>query len=101
MNFKTTLVLIGLLAVAGIVLLFTREKEGSVDETAKIEQQKLIDIKSPDVSKVVIAPADGQKRVFEKGAGGKWRIVEPVAAGAESFEVDSLVRAITEMESTS
>src|SRR5687767_9894581 len=101
MNFKTTLVLVALLAVAGLALLLTREKtEEKKDETAIAHQQKLLQVKSEDVTKIVVTPASGAKTVLEK-SNGKWRLLEPVAASAETFEVDSLVRAITELEATS
>ena len=101
MNFKTTLVLVALLAVAGLAVLLTREssEEKKKTETAA-EQQKLLNVKSEDVTRIVVTPASGAKTALEK-SNGKWRLTEPVAAAAESFEVDSLVRAITELESTS
>jgi hypothetical protein len=98
MNFKTTVVLIVLLAVAVGTLWFTREKEGDADRIAEDKKQKLFDIAANDVHKVVVTPADGKRMSLEK-SDGKWRLTEPVTAAAESFEVDNLVRALTELES--
>ena len=100
MNFKTTFVLIGLLVVAGLVVLFTRERKEKPGERAEATQQKVLDVKSEDVTKIVVTPASGTKNVFEK-TDGKWRLAEPVSAAAEAFEVDSLVRALTDLEATS
>src|SRR5687767_14218499 len=98
MNFKTTIVLIVLLAVAVGALWFTREKEVDPTKIAEDKKQKRFDIAATDVHNVVITPADGKRMALEK-SDAKWRMTEPVTAAAESFEVDNLVRALTELES--
>jgi hypothetical protein len=101
MNFKTTVVLLGLLVVAFGALWFTREQgggEGGTGTVAEDRKQKLFDVAAGDVNKLVIASADGKRMLVEK-SGAKWRMTEPVTAPAEAFEVDSLIRAITELES--
>src|SRR5688572_19438630 len=100
MNFKTTLVLLVLLVVAFGALYFTREKggEGGAAKLDEDKKQKLFDVAAADVNKLVVAAGDGKRMSLEK-SGTKWRMTEPVAAPAESFEVDSLVRAIAELES--
>ena len=98
MNFKTTLVLIGLLAVAGIVLLVTRDSGTQSPETVAENQQKLFQADEADVNKLIVTAADGRTVALER-AGGKWRMTQPVNAEAEAFEVDSLVRAVVDLQS--
>src|SRR5688500_16458498 len=101
MNFKTTLVLIVLLAVAAIALFVTNRKgdtESADTSTTAGEGKKLIDVASDKVTKVTVAPSIGEKFTLEK-TGTDWRLTEPVSAPAESFAVDSLVRAITDARS--
>src|SRR5688572_17910635 len=101
MNFKTTLVLIMLLAVAAIALFVTNRKgdtESADTTTTTGEGKKLIDVASDKVTKVTVAPAIGETFTLEK-SGTDWRLTEPVSAPAESFAVDSLVRAITDARS--
>src|SRR5256714_13795126 len=99
MNFKTTIVLVALLAVAGLAMLLTREKTGGKTEETAQKQQKLLDVQTSDVNKVVVTSSDGKKTALEK-TGATWRLSEPVNAPAQAFEVDSLVRAVAELEST-
>jgi hypothetical protein len=99
MNFKTTLVLIVLLAVAAVVLFATRDK-GGADSTnvAAGDGKKLVDVEREKVTKLTVAPAAGDKFTLEK-SGTDWRLTEPVSAPAETFEVDSLLRAVTDASS--
>jgi hypothetical protein len=105
MNFKTTIVLIVLLAVAGIALLVTRGHDntaetGTAADTTAAKAEKVFDgIQSTDVTKLAIAPADGGKKLVLDKSGGKWRMTEPVDAPAEAFAVDELVRAVAGLES--
>src|SRR3954470_21651293 len=103
MNFKTTLVLIFLLAVAAGALYFTRDKGGggeSDSSTASKSAQKVFDVSESDVNKLAVTSSDGKKLVVEK-ADGKWRLAEPVHAPAEAFEVDSLVRSVADLQARS
>src|SRR4051812_20946768 len=52
MNFKTTLVLLVLLAALGTVLLYVRNKQSNEPETPT--PKKLIEIDQKDVSKIII-----------------------------------------------
>ena len=98
MNFKTTLVLVGLLAVAGIVLLVTRDGGQAESETARQDARKVFDVDEADISKLTVTSADGKAMSLER-SGGKWRMTQPVSADAEAFEVDSLVRSIAILQS--
>jgi hypothetical protein len=98
MNFKTTLVLIVLLAVAAIALFVTRDK--GTDEAAAPaggEKKLIADLTADKVAKISVAPASGEKFTLQK-TGANWNLTEPVTAPAESFEVDSLARAITDAQ---
>ena len=99
MNFKTTVVLLVLLVIAFGALFFVREKEGDGGGEVEESRQKLFDVAATDVNKLIVSAADGKRMALEKAAENKWRMTEPVNAPAESFEVDSLVRAVTELES--
>ena len=98
MNFKTTLVLVGLLAVAGIVLLVTRDGGQAESETARQDARKVFDVDEADIGKLTVTSADGKAMSLER-SGGKWRMTQPVSADAEAFEVDSLVRSIAILQS--
>src|SRR5687768_11316808 len=100
MNFRTTATLIGLLAVLTIVLLFVRSRGDDDSERDLVkEEPKLVSLESSDVNKVVVTSADKRKLVLEK-SGANWRMTEPVNAAADTFAVDSLVRAVTGLRSS-
>ncbi len=111
MNFKTTIVLLILLAGVGGYLFFTRDK-GTTDTTTVTERQ-LVDVKKDDVSKLAVTAADGRQLVLEKATdkgtaksmsntlgGAQWRMVQPVKAMADPSEVSSLIDAITGLKPT-
>src|SRR5436190_24266895 len=103
MNFKTTIALIALLAVAGVVLYFTREKPQPTAETTPTQQQqgtKLFDFAATEVNKVVVTPSDGKPMTLERD-GMNWRLTQPVAAPADAAAVDGLVSALVELTSRS
>jgi hypothetical protein len=98
MNFRTTTILIALLAVVGVIVLIAqRESKPAVDPDAA-GGKKLFSVGSADVGKLIITPADGKRIVFEKSK-TDWNLVEPIAAGANSFSVDSLISSILELRS--
>ena len=97
MNFKTTIVLIVLLAIAAGWLLLTREH--GTDSGATPAAATLVTLTPADVTKVIVTPADGGGFTLEK-TGADWRLTAPVQAPAESFEVDSLIRAFTDAKPT-
>ena len=96
MNFKTTILLILCLAIAGIAVYFTHNQTPT--ETAPPAAQKLIDLASTDITRLSITPADDKKIVLEKH-GTKWQMLEPVNAAADSSSVDDLVSSLTSLES--
>jgi hypothetical protein len=101
MNFKTTLVLLGVLLGLGLVLFWSSRTENLKPETTQKddarERRVFADVKSEDVNKITVIPADGKRMVMQKEA-GKWKLIEPVAAAAETFEVDALARELAELK---
>src|ERR1041385_8031021 len=99
-NFKTTVVLIVLLLVAGVALFFTRDRgTGEEGEKTAKKAQKVFDVTEHDITKLAIVSNDGKKPTLEKSDGGKWRLSDPVNAPADSFNADALVRSVASLES--
>ena len=106
MNFRTTIVLLVVLAGAGVYLTVSKLWSGkNADTSAQASGArsgagggKLIDADSTDITRVAITPAEGKPIVLSK-ADGKWRILQPVNAPAESFQADELVRQLLGMQS--
>lgn len=97
MNFRTTVILIILLAIVGVWLFLTRtgETESDIPEG---QRSKLISSSSEDITRLSITPQGEAKFVFEK-VDGNWRVTEPVNAPASRYEVDRLVTDIAAIES--
>jgi hypothetical protein len=98
MNYRTTLILLCVLIVVGVALLFVNRGEKAPKDTTTPGEAKLIDVESKDITKVIVTPADGKRLVLEK-KGVEWRLVEPIAAPADLWAVDSLVRGLAELRS--
>src|SRR6476620_4515234 len=102
MNFKTTLILLALLAVVGAFVAYDR-LSGRDKETLETsaDSKKLFDVKDKDaVNSVTIKSLDDGEIVLTKvGETGKWRMTKPVDAAAEGWQVDSLVRDLIALES--
>ena len=102
MNFKTTLILLVLLAVVGAFVAYDRfsGRDKETTETSA-DTKKLFDVKDKDaVTSVTIKSLDDGEIVLTKvGETGKWRMTKPVEAAAEGWQVDSLVRDLIALES--
>ena len=101
MNFKTTVILLVILAVVGAFVAYDR-LAGHDKETVETASatNKLFDVKDKDdVSSVTIKSQDGSEIVLAKAADNKWRMTKPVDAAAENWQVDSLVRDLVGLES--
>lgn len=99
MNFKTTIVLLVLLAAAAVYVGVEHFSGGNkAAETATADNTKLIPVKSEDVSKVSITSSDGKHLTLVK-SGSDWRITEPLDAKADTFAVDDLLRQLTSLQS--
>lgn len=105
MNFRTTLILIALLAGAVIFLVVDRmtskpASEAKTESTEAAQGQKVVDMDSSAVTKVVIAPTGGGAKTVLEKKDGKWRLTEPVDAAADQFSADELVRGLTDLRSS-
>jgi len=98
MNFKTTILLLAILAGVGVYFLVEHLRGGSAEQASTATPGKLVDIETANVKQVSLTQPDGKKIVLTK-ADGKWRLTEPVNAPADSFSVDELVRQITGLTS--
>ena len=98
MNFKTTLFLLVLVVVVGVSLYIVTNREDKTKTPDTTDTHKLITVDSADVVRVSITASDDRHLVLQK-TGSQWRLVEPVAAPAKSFEVDDLVRALVSLQS--
>lgn len=105
MNFKTTVILIVLLAAVGIYLVVDhfvsvpRTDEQTAGQTGLAgEGRRIFDADAGKVIEVRITPANGKKIVLQK-SDGQWKITEPIEAPAAKFEVDDFVRSLVELRS--
>lgn len=97
MNFKTTLILLVLLAGAGIAVWFTKD---TATDTPTEKAKKLLDINGGDVQTVTITPADGKKIVAVR-EGTAWKLTSPTAAPADAGRLNALVADLVALESQS
>jgi len=89
MKFKTTLILLVVLAGLLALVLFVLPKKPADEAASKGPQ--LTDLKQEDVEQIVLNT--GAETIgFKKNSEGKWLISEPIQAKAESYEVDTLAR---------
>jgi hypothetical protein len=95
MNFKTTILLLVLLAAVGAYFAIEHFK-GQTAQPPTQTTGKLLDIDSNNVKQVVITQPDGKKIALEK-SGLQWRLTDPVNAPADSFAVDELLRQVTSL----
>ena len=98
MNFKTTIVLLVLLAAVGGYVAFNLLGHDKKEEAVSTDSTKLLNLDSGDVTKVALTQSDGSRIVLGK-AGTQWKLVEPMNAPAESFGADDLVRQVTDLKS--
>jgi hypothetical protein len=85
-KFKTTLILLAVLAALLVLVLFILPKKPA-EEAAKGPQ--LADLKPEEVERIVVR--SGSETIgFKREGKGKWLISEPLEAAAESYEVDRL-----------
>jgi hypothetical protein len=106
MNFRTTIVLLVVLVIAGAALFISRNRNDAdknvatkTDESAG-PGKKLLDLTPANVNKLVLTPESGQRLVFERAGAADWRMVEPLKAPADTFKVDDLVREVTDLRTT-
>src|SRR5437868_6489260 len=95
MNTKTTFILFLLLLIVGVIVAITA-RHGS--EPAQVAaEKKLIDIDQAEIIRVVVTPQGGTNLTLEM-RDNKWLITEPINARAQSYNVDDLVRGLTNLK---
>jgi hypothetical protein len=98
MNFKTTILLLVLLAGVGIY--FGVEHWTGANKTTgpSTDTSKLVSAASDTISKITITQSDGSKIVLDR-SGTQWRLAQPISAPADKTAVDELLRQITSLQS--
>ena len=103
MNFRTTILLLIVLAGAGVFVWFVSHHGSSSDETQTtfdIKGKKLFDEKSDDVNKLTIRAAQpGVAPIVLEKQSGNWKLLQPITWGADSFEARGLVDSIIDLRS--
>ncbi|CAN5374963.1 hypothetical protein BH10PLA1_BH10PLA1_03990 [soil metagenome] len=97
MNFKTTSILLVLLAALGTYLFLTRD-QGAETSTDTAQAKKLITITPADITSLTVTPADEKPMTFTRD-GNEWKISAPIASPAESGLVQALASELTNLES--
>jgi len=111
MNFRTTVILLVLLLGVVGYLYFTAGN-AAPPEQRTINAQKLLDINSTDVSKVVLRPKDGKDIVLERStltnptptieqAKSDWKLTSPITQYADTAKVTDLIDGVVGATSTS
>lgn len=105
MNFRTTVILFALV-VAGLIFFIvanrgeapapTRDTAGAPGDPQ--QGRKLLEVKPDDVRKLVIKPADGRPLELVRD-GADWKIMQPAAWGADTFETRNLVESVANLRS--
>lgn len=103
MNFRTTIILLILLAAGGVFLFVANRHPASSDTTQTsfdTKGKKLFDQKADDITKLSIKPADASAKpiVLDK-QNGTWKLVQPIAWEADSFEARNLVDSVVDLRS--
>lgn len=103
MNFRTTIVLLVLLAIGGVFLFVANRHSGNPEnnQTAfDTKGKKLFDEKADDITKLSIRSTEpGTKPVVLDKKDGTWKLVEPLAWDADSFEARNLIDSVVDLRS--
>src|SRR4051812_6222773 len=114
MNFRTTVILLAVLLAVGVAVFFVARKGD--DSEGQTNKKKLVDLTDEDVTRLIITRAgDPQRMVFERPAKTAtkaadspfgppprdWRMLEPVAAAAQSWQGGGIVPGVTALETRS
>src|SRR5690348_13210481 len=97
MNFKTTIVLIVILAIVGVAVYLSSRESSAPKEEAK--QAKLLDVAATDISKIRIIPTTGPTIALERGTGTQWRMTSPTTAPADEFAAQGVADALAALQS--
>ena len=96
MNFKTTILLIVCLAIAGVAVYFTHNEKPTEEKAPT--PTKVVDVSSADITRLTITPADDKQIVLEK-QGTQWQMLEPTKARADDSAVNDLISNLTTLDS--
>lgn len=117
MNFRTTVILLVLLAGALAFFIVANRPDDTEqassagpggtaanrDDNAD-RGRRLLDVKADQVKKLVVRPGEGApagaKPLELANADAKWSLVQPIGAAADSFETPTFVEAFTNARST-
>jgi hypothetical protein len=95
LKFKTTLVLVAVLAaLLALVLLFDSKSEKK--RAAEDRSNTLISLTTADVRKASLV-RDGEALTFERDEGGPWRLAAPIQAAADDDEVTSFIDSLASL----
>lgn len=112
MSFKTTILLVGLLVLIGVIWLFFPKHEAPVAEpptAARAEEAKNVFDPAPKEDQIVrveLARAGKPRIAFERAADGEsvgraadnWRMTEPVQSAVEGYKVTGLLGVVTTLQ---
>jgi len=94
-KFKTTLLLLAVLAVLFAVVLYF-DSAGEKKKAAEEKTNTLISLTAGDVRKASLV-RDNMTLTFERDEAGPWRLTSPIQAAADEYEVNGLVDAIASL----
>ncbi len=97
MNFKTTIVLIVILAIVGVAVYLSSTESSAPKEEAK--QAKLLDVSATDINKIRITPTTGPAIALERTTGTQWRMTSPTTAPADEFAAQGVADALAGLQS--
>jgi len=89
MNFKTTCILLVLLAAVGTYLFLTRDNGAATTTTEVTDGKKLLTIAAADMQSITVSPAEGKPFTFVRD-GTLWKISKPIDSAAESGLVQAM-----------
>src|SRR5262245_16084553 len=96
MNFRTTLILLMVLAALGAALYFTRNTTET--SPAVSTPRKLISLSEDDITGIELQTTAGEKAMFQR-ASGTWNLTSPVAAPADQGAVQALLSSLLALDS--
>ena len=90
MKFKTTLILlvVFILLLVGVILIEHRSERA---QEKREREAKLTDYQASEVEKISLKSESGEKITIERDQTGHWKIIEPLEAEADEYEINSLV----------
>jgi hypothetical protein len=94
MKLKSTLILLAVFVVFLGFILFLDKKPG---EKASGPEEKLVSLKSDDVTKIALKRGD-ETLVFEKDDKGDWMLREPLAVRGDNYEVGQLATSFADLK---